>query len=85
MLFVKEVRKRKRGTTRVTSKHQLTIPTAAMREAGVRPGDRLTARADGVGRIVFEREVDPVAELAGSMPGVWQPGDLDALRGEWER
>ena len=85
LLSVKEVRNRRRGTTTVTAKHQITIPVAAMQEAGVVPGDRLTAKADGAGRIVFERERDALDELAGSMPGIWEPGELDKLRDEWER
>lgn len=86
LLSVKEVRnRRKRGTTRITDKHQITIPVGAMERSGLQAGDRLAVRADGPGRLIVEREVDVLDELAGSMPGVWQPGDLDKLRDEWER
>jgi bifunctional DNA-binding transcriptional regulator/antitoxin component of YhaV-PrlF toxin-antitoxin module len=78
-----EVKKRRRGATRVSSKHQVTIPVDALRAAGVEVGDRLVARADGPGRIVFEREADVVADLAGALTGAFEPGELNELREEW--
>jgi len=36
-------------------KRQVTIPKLPCEEAGVVPGDRLRVRADGSGRVVFER------------------------------
>ena len=46
--------------------------------------------ADGEGRIVLSRprtEVEQrraaIAEVAGTLPGVWEPGDLERLRDEW--
>ena len=56
-----------------------------MEQSGLRPGDRLLVKVDGPGRIVVEREFDPLDELAGSMTGIYEPGYLDALRDEWER
>ena len=40
--------------TRISSKHQVTIPSVPFRGAGLQPGDRLHAHADGPGRVVFE-------------------------------
>jgi bifunctional DNA-binding transcriptional regulator/antitoxin component of YhaV-PrlF toxin-antitoxin module len=74
---------RRRGTTAISSKHQVTIPVAAMREAGFRPGDRLRAHADGAGRVVLERDVEPLDEFLGALTGVYEGFDLDALRDEW--
>jgi bifunctional DNA-binding transcriptional regulator/antitoxin component of YhaV-PrlF toxin-antitoxin module len=71
-----------RGTT-VSSKHQVTIPKAAMTAAGLRAGDRLRAEARGRGRVLFVRVEDPVARHAGSLTGVYRPGGLDELRDEW--
>jgi hypothetical protein len=42
-------------------KRQATFPKAPCEEAGITPGDRLRAKADGPGRIVFERIEEPVA------------------------
>lgn len=79
-----DVKDRHRGSSRISSKNQITIPVEALRAAGLKVGDRLTARADGAGRIVLERERDVVAELAGSLTGVYRPNELDELRGEWD-
>ena len=78
------VKKRPRGTTRISSKHQVTIPQPAFEAAGLVDGEVLVARADGPGRVVLERRRNPIEEIAGSLPGVWAPGDLDALRDEWD-
>jgi PD-(D/E)XK endonuclease len=41
-------------------KRQATFPKAPCEEAGILPGDRLRARADGPGRLVFEKIEAPV-------------------------
>jgi PD-(D/E)XK endonuclease len=41
--------------TRISSCHQVTIPSVAFREAGLNVGDRLRGWADGAGRVVLER------------------------------
>ena len=41
--------------TRISSKHQITIPSVPFRSAGLQAGDRLHARADGAGRVILER------------------------------
>lgn len=74
---------RRRGTTAISSKHQVTIPVDAMQEAGFRPGDRLRARAEGTGKVVLEREAEPLDEFLGALTGVYEGFDLDALRDEW--
>lgn len=82
-----EVRKRRRGYTRVTSKYQATIPQSAAEAAGIQPGDELRVEAAGDGRVVLTREVDPVDALAalGERLGIhYPPGYLEDLRAEWE-
>jgi bifunctional DNA-binding transcriptional regulator/antitoxin component of YhaV-PrlF toxin-antitoxin module len=61
----------------------VTIPVDAMHAAGLRPGDRLHARADGSGRVVLERTTEPLEEFLGALTGVYEGFDLDALRDEW--
>lgn len=80
----------KRGrTTKVSSKNQVTLPVAALRAAGVGPGDvlRVEVEADGVFRLVRER--DPWWELfektAGSDLGITTREELEEMRDEWER
>ena len=84
-----EVRKRRRGHTRVSLKNQVTLPVDALKRAGLAAGDELRVEVDPAGRIVLSRAVSPedrlraIEETAGSMPGVWKPGDLERLRDEW--
>lgn len=76
-------------STKVSRKNQITLPVAALREAGVAPGDRLRVEvvSDGVFRLVRER--DPWWELfeesAGAGLGVTTREELEELRDEWER
>ena len=79
-----EVKKRTRGATRISSKHQITIPTDAMRAAGLEIGDRLVAHAAGAGRVVLERDHDVISEFAGAMTGVYNRNELEELRAEWD-
>jgi bifunctional DNA-binding transcriptional regulator/antitoxin component of YhaV-PrlF toxin-antitoxin module len=74
---------RPRGTTAISSKHQVTIPVDAMTEAGLRPGDRLQVRADGFGKVVLERQAAPLADFLGALTSVYEGFDLDKLRDEW--
>ncbi len=78
-----EVKNRRRGATRISSKHQITIPADALRAAGLEIGDRVVAHADGAGRVVLEREHDILAEFAGAMTGAYTASELDDLRQEW--
>jgi bifunctional DNA-binding transcriptional regulator/antitoxin component of YhaV-PrlF toxin-antitoxin module len=76
-------------TTKVSRKNQITLPVAALREAGVGPGDvlRVEVVSDGVFRLIRER--DPWWELfketAGSDLGITTREELEEMRDEWER
>jgi bifunctional DNA-binding transcriptional regulator/antitoxin component of YhaV-PrlF toxin-antitoxin module len=78
------VRNRRRGATRISSKHQITIPADALRAAGLEIGDRVVAHADGAGRVVLEREHDILREFAGAMTGAYAIDELDGFRKEWD-
>ncbi len=80
----KLVRKRRPGWTRVTSKHQVTIPAGAFAAAGLAEGDSLQGRALGPGRVLFERVADRVAETAGVFDGIYPDGAVEELRDEWD-
>jgi AbrB family looped-hinge helix DNA binding protein len=74
----------RRSQTKVSSKHQVTIPAHAFRGAGLQPGDTLRVEADGAGRLVLTR----VAELLDRYSGALDSGgelraQIDGLRGEW--
>ena len=69
--------------TRISAKNQVTLPVAALREAGLSPGDELWVRADGAGRLMLVRPEDVIKKYAGDMGDVYTPGYLDKLRDEW--
>lgn len=70
--------------SKVSRKHQVTIPVRVLREAGPAAADEVVIRAAGEGRIELERADDLVRRFAGSLPaGTDPPGHLDELRGEW--
>lgn len=75
--------KRRRGGTTISAKHQITIPVAELRAAGLEAGQRLVARAAGPGRVILEREHDVLADFAGALTGVYGDRELDTLRDEW--
>jgi AbrB family looped-hinge helix DNA binding protein len=74
--------KRRRGRTRVSPKHQVTIPAVALEEAGLHVGDELEVSVEE-GRVVLSRPAEALRRYIGSMPGVWPQGWLDELRAEW--
>jgi bifunctional DNA-binding transcriptional regulator/antitoxin component of YhaV-PrlF toxin-antitoxin module len=75
--------KRRRGYTRVSGKHQVTIPQDALEEAGIRTGDRLRAEVRGPGEVALIRDDDTVARFAGALTDLYVAGELDELRREW--
>ncbi len=81
---MENVKNRRRGATRISSKNQITIPADALRAAGLEIGDRVIAHADGPGRVVLEREQDVLAEFAGALTGAYASNELEKLRDEWD-
>lgn len=70
--------------SKVSRKHQITIPVSVLREAGLQAGDDVVIRAADRGRIEVERADDLISRYAGSLPaGTFPPGHLDRLRSEW--
>ncbi|HEY5433964.1 MAG TPA: hypothetical protein VIK13_01910 [Candidatus Limnocylindrales bacterium] len=78
------VKNRRRGYTRVSAKHRVTLPVATLREAGIRTGDTLRAEVHRPGEVVLIRDTDPLDRFAGALTGVYEPGELDELRDGWD-
>ena len=77
-------RQRRRGHTRVSSKHQVTIPVDALARAGLATGDRLRVEVRKPGEVTLVRADDPIAKFAGALTDVYPAGYLEELRREWD-
>jgi AbrB family looped-hinge helix DNA binding protein len=75
---------RQRNQTKVSSKHQVTIPASAFHGAGLEPGDTLKVEATGAGRIVLTRLDELLDRYSGCLDtnGTLR-GQVEGLRGEW--
>ncbi len=73
-----------KNQTRVSSKHQVTIPADPFHKAGFEAGDTLRVEAEGAGRVVLTRVDELVDRYSGCLD---TGGDLrervDGLRKEW--
>ncbi len=70
---------------RVSSKNQVTLPVEAMRAAGLHAGDEIAVSPVGEGEIVLAVRGSRVRRHAGIASGIYDHGELDRLRDEWER
>ena len=84
MTYVVKVKEPLRKTTRVSGKHQITIPVEILRAAGLKIGERVSATCDGADRVVLERQGDALAQFVGALTGVYHRDELNTLRAEWE-
>jgi len=78
---VVKARTRRRGTTRISRKNQVTLPVEALKRAGLAPGMVLAVEVDGRRRVVLAPPQDPVERYAGILR--YPRGYLRKLRGEW--
>jgi AbrB family looped-hinge helix DNA binding protein len=75
---------RRPSQTKVSSKHQVTIPAAAFHSAGLRPGDTLRVQAEGAGRLVLTRTEELLDRYSGALDsGGGLRAQVEGLRGEW--
>jgi bifunctional DNA-binding transcriptional regulator/antitoxin component of YhaV-PrlF toxin-antitoxin module len=73
------------GRSRVSGKHQITIPIRAFSEAGLREGDVVQVKAQGRGRVLIARMDDLVDEYAGCLSTGGELGRaVRGLRQEWD-
>ena len=75
---------RRSGQTRVSSKHQVTIPRQAFETAGLKEGDTVKVEADGPGRVRLTRLDELLGKYRGALtPGAITNADIGRLRDEW--
>jgi bifunctional DNA-binding transcriptional regulator/antitoxin component of YhaV-PrlF toxin-antitoxin module len=73
------------GSSRISSKHQITIPIGAFSEAGFREGDVVQIKAHGRGRVLIARMDDLLDEYAGCLSTGGELGrTVRGLRQEWD-
>lgn len=65
---------------KISSKHQVTLPVAALERAGLKRGDEVTIEAEGVDRIVVRRVSRDAKAALGVFDGLYEPGYLERLR-----
>jgi AbrB family looped-hinge helix DNA binding protein len=70
---------------KVSSKNQITLPVEAMRAAGLHAGDEVTVRPVGDGEVLVAARGSRVRRHAGIVDGIYEPGELERLRDEWQR
>jgi len=62
---------REPGTTTLSSKHQVTLPVALLRELGLSPGDKFTVRLEDGAIMLRPRPRSWADYISGSMPGYY--------------
>ena len=73
------------GRSRISGKHQITIPIRAFNEAGLREGDVVQVSAQGRGSVLIARVDDLVNEYAGCLSTGGELGrTVRGLRQEWD-
>ncbi len=65
---------------KISSKHQVTLPVAALERAGLKRGDEVTIEAEGADRIVVRRVAPNAKAALGVFDGLYEPGYLERLR-----
>jgi len=68
--------------SRISSKHQVTLPVESLKAAGLRPGDEVVIEAEGADRIVVRRAAPDLSHALGVFDGLYEPGYLEKLRTE---
>ena len=69
---------------RISAKHQITIPTAVLEEAGLHPGDRVVVEALDQGELRVRRGAVDFDGAFGVLTGVYPQGYLERLDAEDE-
>jgi bifunctional DNA-binding transcriptional regulator/antitoxin component of YhaV-PrlF toxin-antitoxin module len=64
---------------RISTKNQITIPVAALQEAGLRAGEAVTIEPTGDGELRVRRAALAFEDAFGALTGEYPPGYLEQL------
>lgn len=67
---------------RISTKNQITIPVAALEEAGLHTGDQVVVEALDEGELRIRRGAASFDSAFGALTGTYPPGYLDQLDAE---
>jgi antitoxin component of MazEF toxin-antitoxin module len=67
---------------RISTKNQITIPVAALAEAGLHAGERVTIEPAGDGELRIRRSTATFEDAFGALTGTYPAGFLDQLNAE---
>jgi AbrB family looped-hinge helix DNA binding protein len=70
---------------RISTKNQITIPVAALEEAGLRAGDQVIVEALEQGELRVRRGAVAFDDAFGALTGAYPPGYLERLDAEDEQ
>lgn len=70
---------------RISTKHQVTIPVAALEEAGLSAGDRVVIEALGEGEMRIRRDALTFESAFGVLTGTYPPDYLEQLDAQDEQ
>lgn len=74
-------------SVKISSKHQIAVPSAIRKELGLAAGDYLLVDVDDGAIILVPKPIDPIEELRGLGQEVWNDVDaqdyVDRERDEW--
>jgi len=74
-------------SVKVSTKHQIVVPSAVRRQLGIKAGDRLEVRVEAGDVVLHPRPAKASERLSGLAKGMYGP-DVDTyirgLRDEWE-
>ncbi len=71
-----------KGMARISTKHQVTVPVAALTEAGLRAGERVVVEPVGDGELRIRRAALTFDSAFGVLTGVYPDGYLERLDAE---
>ncbi len=71
-----------KGMSRISGKHQVTVPVAALEEAGLQAGDQVVVEALGDGEVRIRRQALSFEDALGALTGTYPPDYLERLDAE---